>query len=114
MESILALADRRRLRCRACGEPVTSEDQRVEIEGRHVHRRTNPAGFEFELGCFRQAVGTVGVGVPTLEHTWFAGFTWRYSICRGCSSHLGWLFEGPAPSFHGLILDRLVPEGQQA
>ena len=51
------------------------------------------------------------VGVPTTEHVWFAGYAWSFSICRGCHSHLGWCFEGKdAPTFHGLILDRLIEE----
>ena len=110
VESVLGLSSERRLLCAACGEPVTADEHRVNIEGRHVHRRTNPAGFEFEFGCFREASGAVAVGSATMEHTWFAGWTWRASICRSCGFHLGWLFESGGSSFQGLILDRLEAE----
>ncbi len=107
VDSILGLSSDGRLLCAACGAPVTAEEHRIAIEGRHVHRRTNPAGFEFEFGCFREAPGAIAVGAATLEHTWFAGWSWRASVCRGCGSHLGWLFEGGGSGFQGLILDRL-------
>jgi hypothetical protein len=86
---------------------VTAEDERAVVEGEHVHRRTNPAGIEFEFGCFLAAPGARVVGVPTLEFTWFVGRAWAYSLCRRCGTHLGWHFEGRDPAFHGLILDRL-------
>jgi hypothetical protein len=98
---------KRWLRCRLCRGPVTAEDDRAVVEGEHVHRRTNPAGIEFEFGCFSAAPGVQVVGEPTFEFSWFAGLAWAYSLCRGCGTHLGWHFEGRGPAFHGLILDRL-------
>ena len=112
VDFILGLSSDGRLLCAACGEPVTAEEHRIDIEGRHVHRRTNPAGFEFELGCFREAPGAVAAGEATMEHTWFAGWAWRLSICRGCGFHLGCLFESGGSSFLGLILDRLETESR--
>lgn len=101
---------KRWLRCRVCGTRVTAEDDRVGIDGGHVHRRTNPAGVEFEFGCFRAAAGARIVGERTFEHSWFAGYRWAYSLCLGCGTHLGWHFDGRDPAFHGLILDRLEAE----
>lgn len=98
---------KRWLRCRLCRGPVTAEDDRTVVEGEHVHRRTNPAGIEFEFGCFLAAPGAQVVGEPTFEFSWFAGRAWAYSLCRGCGAHLGWHFEGRDPAFHALILDRL-------
>lgn len=101
----------RRLLCRACGTHVTSSAERVEIAGSHEHDEVNPAGFRFRIGCFLGAPGTVAIGVPTTEHTWFAGYSWSFALCAGCREHLGWLFESTADrAFHGLILDRLVEE----
>jgi hypothetical protein len=100
----------RRLLCRNCGSPVTTEAERIAIDGHHVHHRTNPAGIEFEFGCFVSAPGAETAGEPTREFSWFAGYSWIYSLCRACATHLGWHFEGSGPSFHALILDRLVRE----
>ena len=113
-ESILGLASAKRLICRACRSPVTADEHRIEIEGRHVHRRTNPAGIDFEFGCFDEAFGVVALGQATEEFTWFAGHTWRYSECMYCGEHLGWLFEGDGSRFYGLILDRLDEETSEA
>lgn len=79
----------------------------LEIEGCRIHRRTNPAGIEFEIGCFGAARGAEPAGIPTTEYCWFAGYAWSYSMCRACDIHLGWYFEGTAPPFHGLILECL-------
>ena len=89
---------------------MTAEDDRAVVEGEHVHRRTNPAGIEFEFGCFLTAPGVQVVGEPAFEFSWFEGRAWAYSMCRGCGTHLGWHFEGRDPAFHGLILDRLETE----
>jgi hypothetical protein len=114
LESILGLASAKRLICRACRSPITANEHRIEIEGSHVHLRTNPAGVDFELGCFDEAFGTVTVGPATTEHAWFGGHTWRYCACMYCGEHLGWLFEGEASRFYGLILDRLDEEISEA
>lgn len=82
----------------------------MAVEGRHIHRRTNPAGLEFELGCFGKAPGAAALGEPTTEHSWFGGYAWCFDLCRGCGTHLGWYFDGSEPPFHGLILNRLQLE----
>jgi hypothetical protein len=110
--ALLRDAAGRRLRCRVCGAVITGEGHRVEIAGGHVHRRVNPAGFEFELGCFDAAAGAAVVGPPTAEFSWFAGYAWSYSVCRACGAHLGWYFEGGEGAFHGLILNRLELESE--
>jgi hypothetical protein len=102
----------RRLLCVACGGAVTTESERIAVDGAHVHQRRNPYGFEFTFGCFRSASGARIEGPRTGEHTWFAGHAWAFSMCRGCSTHLGWHWTGgDGAGFHGLILDRLVAEG---
>ena len=101
----------RRLLCRLCDTPITSDADRCEVDGAHVHERINPHGDRCVFGCFGQAAGARAVGQPTAEHSWFAGHAWSLSLCGGCGSHLGWLFQGPAGAvFHGLVLDRLSRE----
>jgi hypothetical protein len=110
LEVVPRVSPEGRLCCLDCGAPVTGEEQRIAIDGRHRHLRTNPAGLEFEFGCFLSAPGADVVGEPTTEFSWFSGYAWSYSLCRACSTHLGWHFAGREPPFHGLILDRLRPE----
>ncbi|MFN7976414.1 MAG: cereblon family protein [Acidobacteriota bacterium] len=111
-DAALAPEHQRSLLCRACREPVTSHGERAAIAGSHVHDEVNPSGFRFRIGCFQHAPGAIAIGVPTLEHTWFAGYAWSYALCRGCREHLGWLFENTAlPPFFGLVLDRLIEGG---
>jgi hypothetical protein len=93
--------------CAACTTRVADEDAAIEVAGAHRHRFVNPAGVEFEIGCFAGAGCRVD-GAPTLEHTWFAGFAWSYALCANCRTHLGWCYESDATRFFGLILARLV------
>lgn len=97
----------RALHCARCGYAITSNAHRITVAGSHVHARHNPAGFGFVFGCFARADGCAIAGEPTLEHTWFAGFTWQYASCAACLAHLGWYFAGDE-AFFGLVLDRLV------
>lgn len=101
---------KRRLLCRVCKQPITADEHRISIDGRHVHRRVNPLGIEYELGCFAEAPGATRLGEPTAEHSWFAGYAWSFAHCGRCGAHLGWVFEGSGPPFHGLITNRLEEE----
>lgn len=102
----------RPIRCAHCAHPVSSADQRVAVAGAHTHRFANPAGVNFEIGCFRHAPGCRAVGEATLDYTWFPGHPWSIALCAGCATHLGWSYAPGATgdAFHGLILDRLAEE----
>jgi hypothetical protein len=97
-----------RLFCALCRHPVTHQDERIPVSGRHEHTCTNPGGHTFGIGCFHESVSCVAIGEATEAHTWFRGYAWRIAICASCEHHLGWRFEAPADHFHGLILDRLT------
>ncbi|MGZ3428247.1 MAG: cereblon family protein [Polyangia bacterium] len=97
----------RHYHCAACTTRVAREAAAIEVGGAHRHRFVNPAGVEFELGCFAEAACRVD-GEPTLEFTWFAGCAWSFALCFNCRAHLGWCYEGDGVRFFGLILARLV------
>lgn len=98
---------RRILHCRQCRRPITRPSERTEINHRHVHEYSNPHGFRFRIGCFRDAPGAVAHGESVDAWSWFPGYHWRLALCVGCHVHLGWHYSGGEP-FWGLILDRLV------
>jgi hypothetical protein len=98
----------RRFWCAACNTPVTSEDECIDIGGGQRHRFVNPAGVEYEIGCFAHAVGCIVDGAATTEHSWFAGYAWSFAFCANCRAHLGWCYQGDDGRFFGLILARLV------
>lgn len=99
-----------RIVCRACSHLITSARARIEVGGTHEHRKMNPSGITFHIGCFRHAPGAKGWGGAFTEHSWFAGHTWQIALCTGCDSHLGWAFEATGDRFYGLILNRLRAE----
>jgi len=94
--------------CAVCSHVVSHVDERIEVNGSHCHEFMNPHGFQFEIGCYRQALGCTISGDRTAADTWFMGYQWRYTSCTECHQHLGWIFDNhAADTFYGLILDRV-------
>jgi hypothetical protein len=103
--------DGHRLCCIQCGKPITTEDQRIDIQSSHKHRFTNPHGLVFQIGCFANAPGCAQIGTVTNEWSWFSGYAWQVALCRNCGIHLGWRYRSASgDGFYGLILDRLVAD----
>lgn len=96
------------LLCIFCSQVITSHSEKIEVQGSHRHTFTNPNGFMFDIGCFRNASGCHFEGPPTHEFSWFQGYGWEFTMCGKCNAHLGWHFIGGSSSFNGLILNRLV------
>ena len=94
--------------CRLCGHRVTSDEERIAVDGSHTHAIFNPAGILFEVGCFRLAPGCLASGEASGQFTWFAGYLWRTALCSQCACHLGWRFEKPDSLFFCLILAQLT------
>jgi hypothetical protein len=103
----------RDLLCARCRRVITSEADRIAVDGLHEHTQVNPHGFIWSFGCFARAPGCVPVGPPSREFAWFAGHSWQVEECGGCRTHLGWLFACPDRSFHGLIVGRLVADDRR-
>ncbi|TFH40159.1 MAG: hypothetical protein E4G96_08000 [Chrysiogenales bacterium] len=97
-----------KIRCRICGTTVTTESERMRMNGSHEHAFVNPLGLLFRIGCFSGARGCLAAGEPTGDYTWFPGYTWRFAVCSNCRVHLGWCYQSGTGAFWGLILDRLV------
>ncbi|MBI5165051.1 MAG: hypothetical protein HY985_14260 [Magnetospirillum sp.] len=96
--------------CIRCGQFVTRTSWALRMGGDHEHVLFNPAGVIFRVACFADAPGVVAVGSASGQFTWFRGYLWRVALCRGCDTHLGWMYEGTgAPAvFFGLIRTLLV------
>lgn len=121
-----------RLYCSVCNHEITTQQQRIRIDGKHEHTFTNPAGYEFEIGSFLDAPGCMQAGTFTEENTWFEGCSWKYALCANCRAHLGWMYRcefeptdqdehaaeasflNRGDTFYGLVLDRLVPIEQSS
>jgi len=100
----------RLLVCVRCRHPITSEGDRIDIDGLHEHTQINPHGVVWSFGCFARAPGCVPTGGRSHEFTWFAGHAWQIEHCGGCGRHLGWHFTSTARGFHGLIVGRIVTD----
>ncbi|MFO8113334.1 MAG: cereblon family protein [Desulfosalsimonadaceae bacterium] len=97
------------LLCRRCGFPITSEPNRIAVNGAHYHTFANPHGIVYEIACFRSAAGCTAAGRPTSEFSWFPPRWWQVAVCGSCMTHMGWRFSSPDHDvFFGLIIDRLI------
>jgi len=95
--------------CKFCQNKITSMTQIINVNGQYRHTFTNPSGITFQIGCFSSANGCIIHGKPTLDFTWFDGFSWNFSLCSNCHAHLGWHYNSSENiNFFGLILDHLV------
>jgi hypothetical protein len=95
--------------CRQCLHVITSDAERLVINGAHLHTFANPQGIVFEIACYRNAAGCRYIGQASSEFTWFSGYVWRIAVCANCHTHLGWRFSAAdGHFFHGLITSRLI------
>ncbi|MGD8366055.1 MAG: cereblon family protein [Desulfobacterales bacterium] len=101
--------EKKKILCRQCRQGITDPEQRIAVQGSHLHTFANPHGIVFDIGCFQTVRNCAAMGPASIEFTWFAGFRWRVLICGGCLTHLGWMFSADGlEKFFGLIIDRLV------
>ena len=104
-----APAEKPLIRCRSCGHGIADPDDRIAVDGAHIHTFANPHGIVFEIGCFSLADGCTVAGRFTDDFSWFRGFQWRLCACSACLTHLGWEYASTGGSgFFGLILDNLL------
>lgn len=100
--------EKRYFLCKLCRNTITSYETKINVNGHHSHSFINPAGIEYNIGCFSSASGCNAMGQPTSEFTWFPGFSWSYAICTKCMIHMGWSYQSSGSVFYGLILDNLI------
>jgi len=97
------------LLCAECSRAITSDSERIEVNGAHEHTFVNPNGVIFQIGCFDRVSGIDISGQATEQWSWFNGYSWRIVCCDRCGIHLGWVYlTGREVSFYGLILSRLL------
>lgn len=105
-----ASGNQRALVCAACGQRITDDDHRIEMNGAHEHTFVNPGGFVHHIGCFSVATGCSYLGPTETAFSWFPGWTWQIAACARCRAHVGWIYRNSGQQFHGLILAALRRE----
>jgi hypothetical protein len=93
--------------CAWCLNRVANERDRFLYNGQDEFSFSNPDGIHFDIITFSPTLGCRETGVPTLDHTWFAGHAWSFCQCDECGQHLGWFYTG-GHQFAGLIKNRIV------
>lgn len=99
--------------CKNCRQRLSRPSHRAHIQGSHTHTFANPSGIVYEIACFQSARGCGFIGSPSTEFAWFAGYSWRITICADCQIHLGWSFSAAnKDGFFGFITDRIILQSQ--
>ena len=115
LKSMLEIADpkdKNFIYCATCSHVVTTVEAKMQVGGNHEHFLTNPHGFQFQLGCFTEALGCDISGQGEAADSWFMGYVWRLASCAECHTHLGWYFSATQGEhyFYGLILPNIQEE----
>jgi len=98
--------------CATCSHIISHVEERIEVQGSHQHRFTNPFDLVFDVACYRSAPGCDISGNSNAADTWFAAHEWHLASCSDCTSHIGWYFEPVVNqtsenTFFGLITERI-------
>jgi hypothetical protein len=57
----------------------------------------NNNGVVHDMLTVERASGVRVVGYPEGSHSWFENYAWQICYCRGCGTHVGWLFTAIEP-----------------
>lgn len=81
----------------------------------------NPAGYIHETLTVHKVHENAAriVDRPSTEFSWFPGYAWQITVCKNCSSHIGWKFIAVTKNlkpktFFGLSCKSLVVSREES
>uniref|UniRef100_A0A0B6Z8Q2 Protein cereblon n=1 Tax=Arion vulgaris TaxID=1028688 RepID=A0A0B6Z8Q2_9EUPU len=79
--------------CDSCQEEIANKKHVFSMsrEG-PLGAYVNPGGHVHEMFTVLSVKNLENVGFASTEHSWFPGYAWTIVQCRGCNSHMGWMF----------------------
>lgn len=100
--------------CSRCGTFITHSGAVTRLHGSENHSFVNPAGVLCNFLTFSHCENVLEHEELYVQHSWFAGYGWRFLMCRSCFQHLGWKYDavkaGLNPrSFFGLLVEAVEP-----
>ncbi|CAL8088918.1 unnamed protein product [Orchesella dallaii] len=80
--------------CRNCQTNIADHSQifSMSIEGPQA-TYVNPHGFVHETLTVYKTKELMTRGLPSVESSWFPGYSWTIVECKRCKSHIGWKFQ---------------------
>ncbi|XP_077862766.1 protein cereblon-like [Saccoglossus kowalevskii] len=101
--------------CKECGQQIANKRDvfSISLDG-PMAAYVNPGGYVHETFTLYRASGLNLMGRPSEENSWFPGYAWTITQCRGCASHMGWKFTSvkkklKPDKFWGLCRSSLIP-----
>ncbi|CAL1539913.1 unnamed protein product [Lymnaea stagnalis] len=87
------------LRCETCQKEIASKKHVFSMsrEG-PLGAYVNPGGYVHEMFTVTAVQNLYNVGGSSTEHSWFPGYAWTINQCKGCYSHMGWMFTATKKS----------------
>ncbi|CAG5126153.1 unnamed protein product, partial [Candidula unifasciata] len=79
--------------CDSCQEEIASKKDVFSMsqEG-PLGAYVNPGGYVHEMFTVLGVRNLQNIGFASTEHSWFPGYAWTIVQCKGCHSHMGWMF----------------------
>ncbi len=104
--------DNKEFRCATCGTFIASTAWLIAINGSHDHSFVNPSGIQCNFYTFSECENILVHERLYLEHSWFAGYGWRFAHCGQCLRHLGWKYDAvkrdrSLEGFCGILIEAL-------
>jgi hypothetical protein len=101
--------NRKNYHCAHCGILIAHGSSLIAVNGAREHSYINPAGVQCNFMTFSHCDNVIVHEDLYLEHSWFAGYGWRFLICEGCFQHLGWKYDslgktGRPDGFFGVLI----------
>lgn len=107
------------IKCRICKSLIAKRSDMVVMSndgplGAYV----NPHGFVHETITVGKATGLALDGGPSMDYSWFPGYSWTMASCAECESSIGWLFRATRKnlrprSFWGIRSSQIADDTQE-
>lgn len=106
--------DKNAYHCAWCGVFITHTGALVKINGADSHSFVNPSGVRCNFRTFQDCENVIIHEELYMEHSWFAGYGWRFLMCGKCFHHLGWKYDAvkkriAVKEFFGVLDDAVEP-----
>lgn len=106
--------------CASCVTTIARRENIFAMSSEGLHSNyCNPGGYVHDIVTLSKVSNVVLSGNPSLEFSWFPGYTWTIAVCLQCGSHLGWRFDSTKKSlrprmFWGLCRNYITPQEEDA
>lgn len=84
----------------------------ARLNGTHLHSFVNPSKIRCNFISFNHCENVLVHHDLYADHSWFAGYGWRFLFCGLCFQHIGWKYDAlrknmNPETFFGVLVDAI-------